>query len=191
MHKKLLFVIVALSLLLTACTDSDVSTVKTGTMPSYKTTSVGNAFDASFDSPKWTAFKGEKGERVVEFNGLISQGTHDNMVKSMMSEVADIKARPGGRGDVQAVCTNLAKNLMGEAEFQVMYETFSVDGVVQDDAWEAMCMEALNQKSWLVGTPVTVQWIVAPDGKEFKLTHMSSNAWANMKYASILDIVYN
>ena len=44
---------------------------------------------------------------------------------------------------------------------------------------------------WKQGTPVTVQWIITPDGKSFNLSHMSSNAWEGMEFSNILAIIYS
>ena len=190
MHKKLLFVVVALSLLLTACTDSDVSTVKQGTMGGYKTTTVGNAFDGSFDSPKWTAFKGEKGERVVEFNGLISQRTHDSVKADVLKSIEDIRNQSGNDSLAQTYYVQMTTHLVGEAGYQTLYEAFAQEGEATLDTYKTIFMQAFDEKGWPVGTAATAQWIVSPDGKEFQLTHLSSPAWVNVKYDDILKVLY-
>ena len=58
-----------LMVMVAACGQSDLEMVKGGTMTGYETTTIGKAFDRSFDAGTWQAFKTDKGQRVVEFNG--------------------------------------------------------------------------------------------------------------------------
>jgi hypothetical protein len=44
-----------------------------GTFKSYDSTTVGKAFDGTFQDGKWTSFETDKGATVVEFNGTIKQ----------------------------------------------------------------------------------------------------------------------
>ena len=48
-----------------------VNTVKSGTFPQYQTTTIGKAFEGTFQNPKWRSFTGKKGANVVEFTGII------------------------------------------------------------------------------------------------------------------------
>ena len=74
-----------LSLVLSAmvilgCGKSDLDMVKDGVLKGYDTTTVGKAFDSSFNNADWKNFKTDKGERIVEFNGKTSQRFHDSFV---------------------------------------------------------------------------------------------------------------
>lgn len=199
MYKKSIFLFIVLSLLLTACTESDVSLVKEGTMSGYQTTTVGNAFDASFDSPKWTAFKGAKGERVVEFNGLISQRTHDNYIEKVRTANPSPEAREA-----------FARAMLTESEFQQMYETVSAEGATpKAEIYQALFEEACK-KMVPVGNPVSFQWIVAIDGQSFSPSYIDIEPWGycalwmgrGLRFKeletlggnptkNILDIIYN
>ena len=44
-----------------------------GTFKTYDSTTVGKAFDGTFQDSKWTSFETDKGATVVEFNGSIKQ----------------------------------------------------------------------------------------------------------------------
>jgi hypothetical protein len=46
-----------------------VETVRKGVLTGYNSTTVGKAFEGTFQNPKWTSFKTPKGATVVEFNG--------------------------------------------------------------------------------------------------------------------------
>jgi len=74
-------VLFALILILFGCGKSDVSIslVKEGTTKGYETTTIGKAFKASFDSPKWEAFEEKEGGIVVQFSGKISKDLHDSV----------------------------------------------------------------------------------------------------------------
>lgn len=53
-----------------------VEIVRGGTMNEYPSTTIGQAFDASFDNPKWEAIITQKGQKLVQFTGTVSEGTH-------------------------------------------------------------------------------------------------------------------
>ena len=52
--------------------DEPTETVKNGVLANYNSTTVGKAFEGTFQEPKWTTFETSKGQTVVEFNGLFS-----------------------------------------------------------------------------------------------------------------------
>jgi len=51
---------------------SPVSTVRNGVLDDYNGATVGKAFEATFQNPKWRSFETPKGETVVEFTGTYS-----------------------------------------------------------------------------------------------------------------------
>jgi hypothetical protein len=53
-------------------TGSDVNIVRDGVLKAYNTTTVGKAFEGTFQNAKWTSFETPKKEVVVEFNGTIT-----------------------------------------------------------------------------------------------------------------------
>jgi hypothetical protein len=50
----------------------DISTVKNGVLADFNTTTVGKAFDGTFQDGKWTSFRTQKGVSVVQFTGIIT-----------------------------------------------------------------------------------------------------------------------
>jgi hypothetical protein len=52
--------------------DSAIDTVKEGMLAGYDSTTVGKAFEGTFQRPKWTAFETPKGQTIVQFDGTIS-----------------------------------------------------------------------------------------------------------------------
>lgn len=55
----------------TAHRGPEVEVVRNGILTGYNTTTVGKAFEGTFQNPKWTSFVSPKGVTVVEFNGTI------------------------------------------------------------------------------------------------------------------------
>jgi len=163
-----LLLVIALAVF-AGCTQNDVDLVKNGYMQAYPTTTVGSAFDATFNAPKWTSFKGEKGQRIVEFTGTIPKGLHDEQVQYITSEFAKLHS---------GYATEYAKKILTEAEFQETWEAFSEGGErsyydVERDVLESAC----DQKIWPVGAEVAFQWIVSPNGKDFQLAYIEDKAW--------------
>ena len=78
--KAMKYLLAALfALLLTACGDS-INTVKDAYLNGYERTTVGNAFDAYFENPKWELKELPNKTKVVIFTGT----------KSMKTEISDI-----------------------------------------------------------------------------------------------------
>jgi hypothetical protein len=51
---------------------SGVETVRGGVLTNYNTTTVGKAFEGTFQNAKWTSFVSKKGVTVVQFDGTVS-----------------------------------------------------------------------------------------------------------------------
>src|SRR5260221_13129162 len=49
----------------------EVGTVKSGVLARYNSTTVGKAFEGTFQNPKWSSFESPKGATIVEFNGTV------------------------------------------------------------------------------------------------------------------------
>jgi hypothetical protein len=49
-----------------------IAVVKNGILTDYNTTTVGKAFEGTFQNPHWTSFETPKGAMVVEFTGTVS-----------------------------------------------------------------------------------------------------------------------
>ena len=54
-----------------AFTSSDVAVVRNGSLSDYPSTTVGKAFEGTFQNAKWTSFETAKGRTVVQFDGTI------------------------------------------------------------------------------------------------------------------------
>ncbi len=97
--RRLIFALI-LSVTLYACSGDPVSTVKNGVMNGYEGTSIGKAFEASFDEPKWETIKTKKGQTIVRFTGKISKKLHETAVNSTRRKLEEaIKEAQSKYGD--------------------------------------------------------------------------------------------
>jgi len=181
---------VVLSLLFCACGNSDINSIKNETMNGYETTTIGKAFDASFDETKWEAFESKKGKKVVQFAGKISEDLHKSASRIIAADlgigVKDEIAQYGSYEAYLVVCRVISYERAAEIAKQLGFDP--------DETNEQMMNAVFNDfltNFWKQGTPVTVQWIITPDGKGFNLSHMSSNTWEGMEFSKILAIIYS
>lgn len=84
--KKLLASMVAVAAIsfLSGCS-GEVSTVRDGSMPGYKKTTVGKGFEANFDDGKWTSEE-RGGKTYVKFTGKVSKALHDKAAKENLDK---------------------------------------------------------------------------------------------------------
>jgi hypothetical protein len=169
-----LFFTIMFSFFLTGCS-SDVSKVKNGTIPGYEKTTIGKAFEASFDDSKWKAFEGKKGERVVQFTGKISKNLHDTALEKANKANKDLG------GILQLL--SLGQMLPGKEKlFQSLNK--------EDDNLRKEYVDEVINEFWKPGTIVEVQWIIKPDGNSFDLTYLGSRNWEKVPFKYILDVIY-
>jgi hypothetical protein len=74
--------------------DTYVSVVRNGTMPGYETTTIGKAFEATFQDPKWNSGQTAKGETVVQFDGMLPNPEYTHKIeeyKNCLAEAEGIK----------------------------------------------------------------------------------------------------
>jgi hypothetical protein len=161
----------------------DVLMIKSSVLKSHQSTTIGKAFDASFDEPKWEQFEGRKGERVVQFTGKISTALHDTVAtvikKNLSKFVTDPHSLPVSLDSINDQLYNIG---------QEVKKSHPKAGLKKRNR---LIIEEYTKSAWAVGTPVTVKFIVTPNGRSFRLVHMDSKAWEGMKYSQILDMIYS
>lgn len=187
MRKRTLFALLLALFVLAGCTGGDVSLVQDGTMNGYESTTIGKAFEASFDSPKWEAFETDKGQRVVEFTGKVTKAMHDRC----RQEILDAYEQP----QTQPYMVHSARTMLGEENFEKLISSYADQGYDNPErAAVAHAHEGWNV--WKVGTPVRFQWTVNTDGKTFRLTYLESEAWKTgnntaLDLKDILNYIYS
>lgn len=192
MRKRTLFALLLAAFVLVGCTSGDVSLVKDGTMNGYESTTIGKAFDASFDSPKWEAFETDKGQRVVEFTGKISKTMHDNWISLYMSEY-DALIQQGNMLAARINYLDVGRVIAGSEKFDQLIKHYADQGY--DSPERAALNDAIDGwHVWQTGTPAKFQWVINADGKSFQLTHWESSAWkmpaGSINLSMILDHIY-
>lgn len=189
--KIYLWFLLALGVLF-GCSNSDVSLVKKGTMNGYETTTIGKAFESSFDNPKWESFKGKKGERVVQFTGNISKNLHDSFIREISQNLPEFEDSPMSYGLKLTLFYRVLDNLCGEKEKSQFLQNLGTK-CGDEEHLTPQCKEVIDtilNELWKVGSRVEVQWIVTPDGKSSNLTHMASPAWEGVAFEVILAAIY-
>jgi hypothetical protein len=67
--------------------DTDINIVRKGTLYRYETTTIGQAFEASFFTWEWLEYADKKGRRIVEFKGKMTPTIHDAFVAWAMENL--------------------------------------------------------------------------------------------------------
>lgn len=194
---------------------SDASIVKNGHTENFPNTTIGKAFEASFDDPKWQVIETKKGQKIVQFSGKISQSLHDTnraetatwieQTDSYYDINQDVDAIMGSEEhDVDAVNKNpFFKGLNDEFGCSLIWEEnhYAFGGNNQrhveckNDDSKLQYLKKVRGRfadmRWPVGTPVEFQWAIHVDGKTFELTSLSSSAWKDLRANFILKMVYH
>jgi len=220
-EKCVLMFVCLIGLVLSGCGsgNSDLVLVKDGTMGGYETTTIGRAFESSFDNPQWEAFETEKGERIVQFTGTISQNIHDSVITEITDQLSELDS--GGNPEQQMIqkeakfqiqlnyLQGAVEKLGGDnsAYFQEINKKFDcnlqfanlmggVSAYIPDckndnsTAYMDAILNDFYSELWKVGTPVEVQWIINVDGSSFSLSHMGSGAWEGIEFKNIVNAIY-
>lgn len=190
-----------------------VNLVKNGTMPGHEQTTIGKAFEASFNSPKWEYFEDNKGKKVVQFSGIISNKLHADAI----SEIVAMRQKNPDDWQMLIRLFNIAfENLMGSSYKQfsdasdnpyikTLNQEFNCSGIswpggnyaypscedskVSDKYANKVIDDFLN-RSWAVGDPVTFQWVINVDGKTFQLQALESKSWGGINSDEIFKVIF-
>lgn len=179
-------------LIVIGCGKSDTQVVKDWTMPGYETTTVGKAFNASFDNPEWKQFESEKGEQVVEFNGVISQKLHDTAVAIFLGRdsVEDLKINNQANAKLLVLVQGIALRSLDKEALTALNVLSQGEPNEYTKAY-IFVKEYFEMFFWPVNDPVTFQWAISPKDNTPQLTHISSSTWNNLDASDILDIIYS
>jgi hypothetical protein len=180
------FAAVPVFVMLTAGCGSNVNKVKA---VSWENSSVTNekAFAKAFEGGVWSDAKNEKGEKVVQFTGKISQGIHDFAVEKLHK--SDMKFV------FVAACNYLAAQYPDGKIPQTPDITFDtaklpikngtlvsplVDGYLSNKNNTDSIAQFLgyyDKRYWEAGTDVIIQWGVYAGGKIIKVQKITNKFW--------------
>ena len=127
-----------------------VTTVRNGVLNDYNTTTVGKAFEGTFQNAKWSSFVADKGVTVVQFDGTI--------VFNVLHDAGD------------------GMNLFEAASEECITSVGVGDPSVQSNINKLLDMDAMNKLSKCMNgqpVPVRFQFSLSEDKKAFKITHMN------------------
>lgn len=128
--------IVGIIALTTSC-GSHINTVKNGTLEENKNVTLGDAYAAVCDDCKWTEFKTEKGENVVQVTGKIKKG-----------KIGYVRIE-----DENSFAQAVKKRLAEEQKYGKEYTIEQAE----KDLLDHYCIKAV----------VTAQFLINKDGKKF------------------------
>lgn len=185
----------------------NVALVKNGSFNDYQQNTIGRAFDYAFDEPEWSEFQTERGERIVQFDGKISEKLHNSVVGNIQDQskaldyvqAIQLKVSLISRAVLKAGGTNsliieAINDLHGcethswNGRSDVFAHTCSTDdGKTQ---YEASILGYFFDNFWKTGETVSVQWTIDVQGTSFTLTYMENADWTGMEMAQILTEIY-
>ncbi|NDV24729.1 hypothetical protein [Desulfovibrio sp. JC022] len=192
MRHLLLPMLAVLTLFFAGCTN-DIDKVKGGTFNNRPALTIGQAFDSAFDMPLWSESKGERGEKLVNFSGIISPKLHDRAVDRSFIDFIVVTVESYQSGQIFKALElgeKVEKIFGGEKEYEQIVRQFQKQNLSKDDASRAAIYLALSMTEWPQGTPVSITWIIHPDGKRFDLQEIQSDALAGKTVSIILDSIY-
>lgn len=206
-HKKVLLFAV-FSMAVTGCQFfSKVSQVKEGKFLAYSTTTIGNAFDASFGNVEWTEKTTSKGQNFVEFKGDVDIDFLELLSSAIVDDAGDDLANPFAASNAMDACLGspYAKKYRAELANVVLSASIASLGLIalDDDLGNKVKMGAkADFVSALVNKPnrLTVQFVFNDRGdSDFELGYygFEGEDWSNcniqglLNMGQFLDFVYS
>lgn len=166
-------IVIVLMVLLVGCseaeTETDINMVRNGVLRGYETTTVGQAFEGSFDDWIWKEFTTDKGQRIVEFNGLVSEKLHDTFVEWVNQNIGHYQ------------------DLFRLAEYYGVTVPPELDG---DFSKLEEAMEWVINRLWAPGTPFIAQFAILVGDQRMKIVYMDMDGTPFDAYWSILGMIY-
>ncbi|WP_319779960.1 hypothetical protein [Maridesulfovibrio sp.] len=192
MRNILMFMLSGLIIVLAGCS-GDLEKVKGGTLNGRPTVTIGQAFDSAFDMPSWSESKGERGERMVTFNGFISARLHERAVD--MTFIYTIMAEAEGMSQGNPFIavgfeTKVEEFFGGRSKYKKLLRKFKKSGANDKIAKYSAMYLAYSLAEWPVGEPVSASWVIHTDGKKFDFARIQSDALAGKNIDMLIDIIY-
>jgi hypothetical protein len=151
---------------------ADVDIVRNGVLADYSTTTVGKAFEGTFQNAKWTSLETPKGQRIVQFDGTILWNTMNNgrtvPYESLPQSVKEQCIASLGITETPTKLHERARELWGvkdsspaaKAEWdQISPRLQEVEGRIGE------CVKGLT-------IPVKFQFVLSADAKAFRLEYV-------------------
>jgi hypothetical protein len=149
-------------------TDSSVNTVRDGILQNYNTTTVGKAFEGTFQHPKWHSLVTPTGETVVEFNGTVTFGalnTHELDWVQLFSNSVLFKTCPNEMKEYEALLQRAKSN---------------------PEYWR----KAKTADAMACQLPVTFQFSLSADKSSFQVMYIDKDVFQYYKPESVLNFIF-
>lgn len=185
--KKLLLVAVS-ALFVVAC--SKVDQVKSGTFSQYSTTSIGDAFDATFGQTEWIEAQTAKGQDFVELTGFVDDDFMELVASTLYRATKNDVSNPLSNNNLMNSClgTENARQIQTEM-FGAVLGSLGLVALAGEDAIgeviTAGYLSALQEKS----KKITVQFMfVNQDDADFVLSYygMDGDDWNGCEISQFL-----
>lgn len=153
----------------------EVEVVRNGVLGEYKSTTVGKAFDGTFQSPTWNSFETPKGQHVVEFTGTMKYGVLASAgILPKIPNETNFKGLPeDAKGKFKACDESTSNSYTSQAYFSCLKNTMGLD-----------VDEAIM--------PVKFQFFLSNDQETFEMGYVEcgvSNQPSDL--ARVLDFIYH
>jgi hypothetical protein len=156
-----------------------IAVVKNGVLSNYNTTTVGKAFEGTFQDPKWKSFVSPKGTTIVEFDGTIKP-------KLLLKSGLYI---PEGNAGAETAITNCMDNLNLKDDM--------TQEAHQGDYWRLSVVywmlhtrpERFDRLNECVNLPVSFQFALSADKDTFSLAYIDE-MFSNQS-EKVMDFIYH
>lgn len=192
-----LFLFLFLAFLFTGCL-SRTNQVKDGKFHAYSTTTIGEAFDASFGNVEWTEKTTSKGQNFVEFKGDVDIDFFELLAAAIVDDAGDDLANPYAASNSMDACLGnpFAQQYRQELAKVLLSASISSLGLIALDGnlenkiksgAKADFMSALANKS----NRLTVQFVFTDnDNADFELGYygFEDEEWSNCNIQRLLNM---
>lgn len=165
--------------------DPDINMIKNGVLNEYNTTTIGKAFNASFDNFTWSSFQTDKGVKIVEFSGSITQELHNYFIPDpSVSPQYVLYAhllKDADEQDLQNLETGLGQLTLMTMLSKLEDKTKS----------NASFRKELNDAFVQVGDKVVFQWAIAQDRNSFETSYIDYTPWGRLSLEQIFEAIYH
>lgn len=216
MRRCVLLAVVGFVVLSACSKQASLDVVRNGTMPGFESTTVGKAFNGSFDNCQWETTETSKGKNIVIFRGNISKKLHDAVVRDVLGRLEKSDNSPNKIQSRITLFTVSMEQIIGKKPLMFasgngtpFFDKLNTELGCTGIAWEGgnypmpQCpspdsTNAYIDRSiqegmrlvWVEGAPVEATWAVSVDKKSFKLEGLTSRIWDSVNIQPTLEQIY-
>ncbi len=185
----------------TARSAPEVELVKNGVLEGHNSTTVGKAFEGTFQNAKWSSFETPKGATVVQFDGT---ATADALKSSGFVWYAYYDASATEKACIESlgVAAALKEHRDAFSEYlrkQGLYPDAATRAATQPHMdEERQAIDLLQKKvtdcvesTPIPPLPVRFQFLISADKKTFQISYVDEKVFGNKESSEALDFIYH